>query len=308
MFSYRHGFHAGNHADVLKHTVLAQVVKHFRLKDAPFWAIDTHAGAGIYDLAGQWANTRGEYADGVARVWLQPDLPAACEPWMLMLQKLNPDSQLRFYPGSPWVWLDDWRAQDRLKLIEQLPAEAEVLRRNLAQRRELPPRSVQVLEQDGFDSLRAMLPPPVRRAIVLMDPSYEDKRDYRRVVESLRDAMLRFPTGCYIVWYPRVSRLQVDQMLRQLRNLAPQAWLDIQLTVRRPPADGHGLFGSGCFLINPPFTLADSMRSAMPWLTKKLALDDTARWSIEQGSDQSKSNRPSNPPSKARPGIRKPRH
>lgn len=210
--------------------------------------------------------------------------------WLASLRRLNPDGQLRYYPGSPWIWLDSWRSQDKLKLIEQLPAEADVLRKNLQQLRDLPPRSVQVLEQDGFESLRAFLPPATRRAIVLVDPSYEDKRDYHRVIEMLRDAITRFPTGCYMVWYPRVSRLQVDQMRKQLRKVSPDQWIDIEMTVSRPPADGHGLFGSGCFLINPPYTLHAQMRQAMPWLTQILALDSTARWSIDAGNAKSAAN------------------
>ncbi|AWB33286.1 hypothetical protein DBV39_05740 [Orrella marina] len=300
MFSYRHGFHAGNHADVLKHTILSRVLDYYRGKDAPFWAIDTHAGAGLYDLSGGWANTKSEYADGVGRIWeklMIPDsgtnsrsdsaqhVPDALGPWLETVRQLNPDGQLRYYPGSPWIWLHGWRKQDKLKLVEQLTVEAEVLRRNLAQVRDLPPRSVQVLEQDGFESLKGFLPPSPRRAIVLVDPSYEDKRDYHRVIEMLKDAVVRFSTGCYMVWYPRVSRLQVDQMRKQLRRLSPGQWLDIEMTVSRPASDGHGLFGSGCFVVNPPYTLEGEMREAMPWLSQTLALDDTARWSIESGDE-----------------------
>lgn len=306
MFSYRHGFHAGNHADVLKHTILALILDYYRGKDTPFWAIDTHAGAGLYDLSGGWANTKSEYVDGVGRIWQgtrqnkpadntishggthssEPagePLPAALEPWMQILRALNPDGELRYYPGSPWIWLHAWRKQDKLKLIEQLSVEADVLRRNLAQVRDLPPRSVQVLEQDGFESLKGFLPPPARRAIVLVDPSYEDKRDYHRVTEMLKDAVTRFPTGCYMVWYPRVSRLQVEQMRKQLRRLSSGPWVDIEMTISKAPADGHGLFGSGCFVVNPPYTLQARMRAAMPWLTQTLALDSSARWSIESG-------------------------
>ena len=303
MFSYRHGFHAGNHADVLKHTVLAQVLSYFRLKDAPFWGIDTHAGAGLYDLAGDWANKKAEYVDGVARVWAkmpggtvaEDSLPDVFGPWLEVLKRLNPDGQMRLYPGSPWLWLDGWRTQDRLKLIEHLPVEAEVLRRNLDQRRDLPPRAVQVLDQDGFETLKAFLPPTTRRGIVLMDPSYEDKHDYQRVTDTVRDAITRFPTGTYMIWYPRVNRLQVEQMRRQLRKIAATNWLDVEMTVSKPPLDGHGLFGSGCFLINPPYTLEPLLRSAMPWLTKTLAQDETARWSIETGDGKAQDDSKTHP-------------
>lgn len=305
MFSYRHGFHAGNHADVLKHTILSLVLDYFRSKDAAFLAIDTHAGAGIYDLTGDWANKKAEYVQGAGRIWnllsetpltslvnqeesnspgsAHLPVPSSLESWLTRLRALNATGPLRYYPGSPWIWLHNWRKQDRLKLIEQLPVEAEVLRRNLQQLRDLPPRSVQVLEQDGFQSLKALLPPPSRRAIVLIDPSYEDKQDYHRVIAMLKDAMSRFATGCYIVWYPKVNRLQVEQLRKQLRKLTTGDWIDIDMTVTKPPVDGHGLFGSGCFVINPPYTLGEQMKQAMPWLTRILAVDTSARWTIESG-------------------------
>ena len=298
MFSYRHGFHAGNHADVLKHIVMTQVLSYFRLKETPFWGIDTHAGAGLYDLHGDWANKRSEYKEGIGRIWslLHPetDLPQKqmppeafklLKPWLAVIHDLNPDGQLKYYPGSPWLWLKDLRTQDRLKLIEKLPAEAEILKKNLSQAQDVPTRCIQVIAADGFGSLKALLPPPVKRAFILMDPSYEDKQDYQRVINSVKEALQRFSTACIMIWYPRVSRLQVEQMRKQLRKLAPSSWLDVSMAISRPPSDGHGLFGSGCFLINPPYVLAGMLRSAMPWLTEILSQDGTAQWELLSGEN-----------------------
>lgn len=285
MFSYRHGFHAGNHADVLKHSILQAVLDHLGQKDNAYWYIDTHAGAGLYDLTGQWAQKRGEFQEGIGRVWTAPNPPELIARYVSRIKDLNPDGELKLYPGSPWLALKSMREQDRLRLLEWLEAEAKVLTSNLSQEREVKPRAVKVQVCDGFASLKALLPPPTRRALTLIDPSYENKQDYRFVVQTIKESLERFATGCYMVWYPRVNRVQSTQMVRQLQRLPNASWLTVEMTVHQPPSDSHGLFGSGVWILNPPHTLHKQLKQTMPWLTKLLGQDSSANWSIKTSAD-----------------------
>ena len=280
MFSYRHGFHAGNHADVLKHCVLLEVLDYFKHKQTGFVYVDTHAGAGLYDLSGKWANTRSEYAEGIGRLWGANNAPALVASYLEEIRKLNDGGELTIYPGSPWLALQSIRNQDRLRLFELLGAEAEVLAENLAQQRRLPPRAIKLEMRDGFAALKSVLPPTTRRAVVLIDPAYENKQDYRMVVQTIKDALMRFATGCYLVWYPRVNRLQVEQMVKQLQHVPGIEWLQAELTVGKAPVDQHGLFGSGMLVINPPYSLQKKLQAALPWLAKELAQDSHANWKL----------------------------
>lgn len=284
MFSYRHGFHAGNHADVLKHCVLLAILDYFKQKETGFVFVDTHAGAGLYDLTGKWANTRSEYADGVGRIWGAAGAPATVVRYLDAIRRLNPEGDLALYPGSPWLAIQSVRNQDRLRFFELLGGEADVLAHNLSQQRQLPPRTVKLDQIDGFAALKSVLPPTTRRAIALIDPAYENKQDYRLVVQTIKEALVRFATGCYIIWYPRVNRLAVDQMLRQLQHLPDIDWLQAEMRVRKAPADQHGLFGSGVFVINPPYPLRKELNQALPWLVGQLAQDSHAQWLLRSGS------------------------
>ena len=283
LFSYRHGFHAGNHADVLKHCILLHVLDHFLAKDTGFLCVDTHAGAGLYDLTGKWANTRGEYLEGIARLWGRDDTPPMVHRYLQSIRAINDSDELKIYPGSPWLALQTMRSQDRLRLFELLAAEAEVLQQNLKQQRRLPARAIKLEMRDGFAALKSVLPPPTRRGLVLIDPAYENKQDYRQVVQAIKDAMLRFATGCYLIWYPLINRLQVDQMVKQLQNLPGVQWVAVDLVVRQPPQDQHGLFGSGMLVINPPHTLKAQLEATLPWLSGELAQDDHAKWRVRSG-------------------------
>ncbi|OGT06154.1 MAG: 23S rRNA (adenine(2030)-N(6))-methyltransferase RlmJ, partial [Gallionellales bacterium RBG_16_57_15] len=207
MLSYRHAFHAGNHADVLKHFVEVQLLRYLAQKDKPFWYIDTHAGAGCYALDSGYATQNAEYESGIARLWQRDDLPAPLAEYVELVKRLNPDGQLRLYPGSPLVALELLREQDRLRLFELHPSDSEILRENFAG------HGAQVLIQaaDGFGALKALLPPPPRRALVLIDPPYEDKQDYRRVTAALCEGLQRFANGIYAVWYPQLQRAEARQ-------------------------------------------------------------------------------------------------
>lgn len=281
MFSYRHGFHAGNHADVLKHIVLSQVIEYFNEKAAPYWYVDTHAGAGVYDLMGNWANTRQEYLSGITRVMAQKNMPDVIKRYVDIIKALNTGDDLQFYPGSPWVALHLIRPTDRIKLFEMLPVEADVLKRNLSQAKLHRPRQLNVSIEDGFVALKALMPPTTRRAITLIDPSYENKQDYRLVLNTIKDAVMRFPTGCFMIWYPIVQRLEAQQLPKHLAKICPNSWLDINLTISKAPKDGLGLYGSGVFVLNPPWTLRADMQQALPWLRDTLALDETAQYRLQ---------------------------
>jgi 23S rRNA (adenine2030-N6)-methyltransferase len=269
MFSYRHAFHAGNHADVLKHTVLIATLQYLTEKDAALTVLDTHAGAGLYRLDGDYASTIAEASDGILRLVAPeaPPLTPALAAYADMVRAFNQGSKTRVYPGSPFISQRLLRGHDKLKLFELHPTDMRALAGNVAQLE--AGRQVAVLHEDGFEGIKKFLPPPARRALVLCDPSYEIKSDYGKVLDMVTDSLKRFATGTYAVWYPIIPRPEAHDLPRRLKTLATKAgksWLHATLTVKSsklPPANGEqqrrpGLPASGRFLINPPFTLPDS--------------------------------------------------
>ena len=280
MFSYRHAFHAGNHADVLKHSVWLHILHYFNKKETPYWIIDTHAGAGIYDLEDAWAEKTAEFKDGIARLWDNTDLPEDLQVYIDHIRNLNDGQDLVYYPGSPWISLELMRPKDRLHLFELHPTEIEILSDNIEQQGREIARQVTIIEKDGFSGLKSQLPPVPRRGVILIDPSYEDKADYRHTLMAIKDGLKRFATGCYAVWYPLVNRKEVHDMLKQLEKLPGTEWINASLAVRKPAADGYGLHGSGMFIINPPYTLQAALEKSLPYLVKHLAQDDSANFSL----------------------------
>jgi 23S rRNA (adenine2030-N6)-methyltransferase len=300
MFSYRHAFHAGNHADVLKHTVLIATLEHLLEKEAPLTIVDTHAGAGLYRLDGDYAGKSGEAADGLLRLVAPTDKAnAATEPladaisrYLEVLRSFNPKGGTRIYPGSPFIAHHLMRPKDRLKLFELHPTDAKTLAANIAQLE--AGRQIVVLREDGFGSATQFLPPPSRRALVLCDPSYEIKSDYARVADFAAEALKRFATGTLAVWYPIIPRPEAHDVPRRLKTLATRLgkpWLNATLTVksskvilessgesRRP-----GLPASGVFLINPPWTLKALLEPALPQLAKRLGQDRHASSTLTSG-------------------------
>lgn len=278
MLAYRHAFHAGNHADVLKHLVLVQLLRHLNQKDKPYWVIDTHAGAGRYDLRDAAAQKKGEYVQGIARIWARQDLPPAVADYAAQVRACNPDGALRVYPGSPMIAQALMREQDRLWLFELHPTDHAALDTAFGKA-----RGVRVQRSDGFGALKSLLPPQPRRGLVLIDPSYELKTDYAAVRAAVTEALGRFPTGTVAVWYPVLQRRESQQLPQQLRRIAGSAdWLDARLQVAPADADGFGLLGSGMFVINPSWTLQDTLRGALPWLCDALAQDEHAQYLLEQ--------------------------
>jgi 23S rRNA (adenine2030-N6)-methyltransferase len=292
MLSYRHGFHAGNHADVLKHLVTIQLLKYLGQKDAPYMYIDTHSGAGVYALDSNYASKNAEFETGIAKLWDRSDLPEAVADYLNVVKALNPSGKMRYYPGSPYCADQVMREEDRLRLFELHPSDSKILADNFrkleahaAEQGRRPPRGKRVMIEkgNGFLGLKALLPPPSRRALVLIDPPYEDKNDYRSVVTTLGDALTRFATGTYAVWYPVLNRMESRQMPEKLKRLPGSDWLNVTLSISTPSPDGFGLHSSGMFVINPPWTLEATLREVMPYLVEVLGVDAGAGYTLETG-------------------------
>ena len=294
MFSYRHAFHAGNHADVLKHTVLLAILRHLTEKDTALTVFDTHAGAGLYRLDGDYAQTSGEATDGFLRLISakKEAVAPALQDYLDMVASFNTGGNLKVYPGSPFIIQRLLRERDKLKLFELHPTDSKTLFANIAQLE--AGRQVAVLREDGFEGLKKFLPPPSRRALVLCDPSYEIKNDYARVVATMTDAMQRFATGTYVVWYPIIPRPEAHDVPRKLKTLAVKAgksWLNATLTIKSSKittdaaGETHrpGLPASGMFVINPPHTLKAAMQATLPQMVSALAQDQHATSSVEAG-------------------------
>ena len=290
MFSYRHAFHAGNHADVFKHVALIAILRHLTAKDTPLWVIDTHAGAGLYRLDSDYAGTSGEASHGILKLIEtvgthntidgQALAPAIAD-YLDVVRGFNRERALRIYPGSPFIAQRLLRTEvrDKLKLYELHPSDSKALAGHVAQLE--AGRQVSMERVDGFEALKALLPPPSRRALVLIDPSYEIKSDYGKVVAALKDSLHRFATGTYAVWYPVIPRPEAHELPRRLKTLAQQAhkpWLNASLAIGqeddRPAVPGeerrHGLLASGLFVINPPHTLKPALQAALPQLLHAL--------------------------------------
>jgi 23S rRNA (adenine2030-N6)-methyltransferase len=274
MLSYRHAFHAGNHADVLKHYVLSLVLEYMNQKEKPYWYIDTHAGTGMYMLTSEFAQKNAEFETGIAKLFAAKNLPESLTNFVELVRKYNQNNRLNFYPGSPKIAELILRNEDKMRLFELHPKDYKQLVENFKNRQ----TKTEML--DGFTGIKACLPPPTKRAVVLIDPPYELKDDYLRVVECMRDNIKRFATGTYLIWYPLLQRTEPLSMVETLKALLPNNWLDVNLSVETPNADGFGMHGSGVFIVNPPWTLLAILKESMPILTNLLALDETANFEL----------------------------
>ncbi len=294
MLSYRHAFHAGNHADVLKHVVTIQLLRYLGQKDTPYMYIDTHAGAGVYALDTGYAAKNLEYETGIARLWERKDLPPPLAEYVRLIKEMNPSGKMRYYPGSPYCADKTLREQDRIRLFELHPSDSKILEENFrkleahaaaqGQRTSARGKRVMIQRGDGFAGLKALLPPPSRRGLVLIDPPYENKDDYRRVKDTLADALTRFATGIYAVWYPVLQRMESRQLPDRLKRLPGNGWLNVTLSISTPSPDGFGLSSSGMFVINPPWTLEPMLRELMPYLVSTLGRDAGAEFTLETGA------------------------
>lgn len=281
MFAYRHAFHAGNHADVMKHITLLATLELMQRKDNPLLCIDTHAGAGLYALQSPLVRDKAEWPSGIGKLWGADEsaMPALVARYLQAIKPFNKSGRLVHYPGSPLLIQEMLRADDRLRAFEMHPSDIGPLQNCLKGL----PRQVKAERKDGFQQLRALLPPPSRRGLILMDPPYEMRDDYRHVIGALREGLSRFATGVYLLWYPKIGRFQVDRLLRQIAGLGIQEVLHATLTVRGPLKDGLGLQGSGMVVINPPFGLRDALSESFAYLAKLLGQDARAGFKVMQG-------------------------
>ncbi|MGV0999386.1 MAG: 23S rRNA (adenine(2030)-N(6))-methyltransferase RlmJ [Fluviibacter sp.] len=268
MLSYRHAFHAGNPADVLKHLVWIQVLDYYGQKDKPFMVVDTHSGAGMYLVDSTMARKTAEWSTGIGKLWELPvdELPESVARYREIIKAANASPALKHYPGSPWISGYCTRHADPLRFFELHKTDAPLL----AQTMRFVQKRTQIVLADGLAGLKALIPPPARRAAVLIDPSYEDKADYGKVIAALRDAAQRFATGTYVLWYPKLARREAAELPDRLFKLGATNWLHVTLTTQPPATDGLGMTGSGLFMINPPWTLPQTLENTLPWLAETL--------------------------------------
>jgi len=276
MLSYRHSYHAGNYADVLKHTVLIHILEHLKKKEKPFCYVDTHAGAGAYSLQSEQAEKTQEYKQGIAELWGNTDLPASVQVYLEQIKQVNPNGELSHYLGSPKIAQQRLRPQDQLKLYELHTTEVELLKESIGR-----DRRVQIFHEDGFKHCLGLMPPQQRRGLVLIDPSYEIKIEYQQVFELLEQLYKRFATGTYALWYPVVDRARIDNLERMIKASALR---NVQLFELAQSADSdlHGMTASGMIVINPPWTLKAEMEEALPYLAKHLGLNKAGSYRVEQ--------------------------
>jgi len=285
MFSYRHGFHAGNHADVLKHITLLNCIQLLHKKDTPLMLIDTHAGAGIYNLKDRFAQTSEESSEGILKLAKQGtkhSLSEGIRTYLELIANLpHQTKDIEIYPGSPYLLWQSMRSQDKLRLMELHPSDFPDLKSNL-ESVQLRRQDIKVEETNGFLALKAYLPPPSRRGLILIDPSYEDKGDYHQVIQSLQDAFKRFATGVYLVWYPILSRLDAKDFPDRLKKLCLEhqlPWLQAELRIKE--VTESGLSASGMWVINPPWQLKESLEKDLPLLQEILEIDGAGHYQLQ---------------------------
>lgn len=312
VLAYRHAFHAGNHADVLKHLVLVQLLAHLNDKEKGWRYVDTHAGAGGYSLAGSYAQKHREFEAGIARLAQRAAaataLPPPVQRYVDCVRQFDagradaatsvpapvptPPSPgasaraappLHQYPGSPAIAHAFKRPQDQLRLFELHPTEHKILAGFLGRE-----SGCEVRLADGYAALKSVLPPPTRRGLVLIDPPYELKTDYAKALGALREALTRFPEGIVMVWLPQVQLVEAAQLPQRLKASAEaqakKGWLHARLTVREADARGFGLQGSSVFVANPPHTLAGQLQPVLPWLARELAQFEGAKGFVERSA------------------------
>lgn len=265
MLSYRHGFHAGNHADVLKHVVEVLILDYLIQKPTALSYIDTHAGAGFYHFASAFSAQNREFETGIAKLRnADSELPAPLKRYLEIIDACCAN-EAAGYPGSPAIALAMLRDQDKAQLFELHPNDHQNLSKRFKDR-------ARIYDSDGFAGLKGLLPPPSKRALVLIDPPYEDKKDYRNVISALKDSQRRFPKGVYAIWYPLIPRDESKDLSRRLRGLSSDNYLHAQLCVQAEQGS-HGMYGSAMFVINPPWQLKEQMQEIMPVLQTLLAND-----------------------------------
>ena len=255
MLSYQHGYHAGNFADVIKHLALTRLLKYLTIKDSPLLYLETHAGKGLYDLSNRQAEKTNEYKQGIKLLW--PDresLPYLFQDYLKIISRINNGDTLRHYPGSPYTAIDLLRKQDRLYLCELHPGEYDALS-------EMPHffKKVHLSHSDGIATMRSLLPPPEKRGLIFIDPSFEIKDEYKEIPKAIKNNYNRFATGVYCLWYPVVNKKLCEQLFRGMNDIGAKSALRVEFNLTH--ARSEGMTGCGLWIINPPYTFADEMKS-----------------------------------------------
>lgn len=265
MLSYQHAYHAGNFADVIKHLTLSQILHYLTLKETPLFYLETHAGRGSYALNQKFSNRTQEYLYGIQPVWdVRLQLPASAHAYRQCLEQLNPEGKLLIYPGSPQLATLMLRPQDRLYLCELHPQEFDALTR-LSKHH----RRVHFANEDGFQALKSLLPPPEKRGVIFIDPSFEIKSEYTTVPKRIQEAYSRFPQGTYVLWYPMTASVAYAQLNRKMLGKQDKKMLHLEWTCSSTPL-AQGMTGTGLWIINPPYTLAQTLTETLHALKKPL--------------------------------------
>ena len=277
--NYRHAYHAGNHADVLKHLTLSRIFALLAKKEAPFAYLDSHAGIGLYDLSADQASRTGEYLQGIARLWQAADVPPLCDDYLRVVRELNPDGQLRYYPGSPELARQLSREQDRLHCNEKHPEDGQLLKENMHF-----DRRVAVHLGEGWHVPRALLPTREKRVVLLIDPPFEQADELERCVVALNETIGRMRQAIVAIWYPIKDARQLKRFYNQLASSSSPKLLRVELLVH-PADDASRLSGSGVVIANPPWGLEEQLRELLPWLAQRLAQSQGSfqlDWLIEE--------------------------
>lgn len=280
MLSYQHAYHAGNFADVLKHTVLIQLLKYLKQKTKPICVIDTHAGAGHYPLDSSQAQKNKEFLNGIAKLWMRDDLPPVVRDYKNLVNAFNLAGQLSHYPGSPQIVRHFLAAGDRLFCYERHAAEFKQLNELLK-----GVKLGKAFYADGFQDSLGLLPPTENRGLILIDPSYEIKSEYQTVVDALIAMHKRFAGGCYALWYPVVDRKRNRYLERTLQASGIKNIQLFELCIS-PDSEALGMTASGMIVVNPPWTLKDDMKEALPWLAQILGENGQGRYRLEQLAEE----------------------
>ena len=273
--NYRHSFHAGNHADVLKHAILLRMLVLMQRKNTPLCYLDSHAGTALYDLQGDDATRTGEYLDGVGRLWQRDDLPELLQHYVAAVAQHNVDGELRYYPGSPQLVADRLRPQDRMIVSELHPQDALTLKEHF-----LANPSIAVHQRDGYELPKAFLPVAEKRALWLLDPPFEKGDDLQRCLAGLQVAVQRMRQTVIALWYPIKDQRLLRDFYRGISDAGLPKVLRVELNVH--PADNNlGLNGSGLMLVNPPWPLWEELEQTLPWLAEQLAQSGQGSWRMD---------------------------
>lgn len=279
--NYRHSYHAGNFADVMKHALQWACLSYLQQKEKPFWLLDTHAGLGMYDLLGEQASKTGEWQQGIAKVLSAANPPAQLAGYLAAVRELNPSETLRWYPGSPYLAALQLRQQDMLTLCELHPVDAQELSENVTN--DFPHHGTIHVEagRNGYAALKALTPPLIKRGMVLIDPPFEQRDEFAQVVQALREGTKRWANGSYVIWYPIKDPVTVSEFQQQVADLSTVSKVYCTDMLVRTAQDPIKMNGCGMLFVNPPYGVVQHMATIMDFITPLLAQDQGAEW---QGS------------------------